>query len=75
MCFSGITLWAFPSPSLQDIFQTPLEALGAEHRTFLIVLRIARLPERITLSSIVKIYCPTENRVFSGYVRSTSVER
>ena len=52
MCFSGITLWIFPSPSLQDIFQTPLEALGAEHRTFLVVLRIARLPERITLSSI-----------------------
>ena len=68
--FSGIPSRVFPSPSLQDIFRTPLESLGAEHRTFLIVSRIARLLEKITLSSIVKNF-PRRKQSFQ---RSRSVD-
>ena len=59
--FSGYYFWVSPSLSLQDIFQTPLDLLGAEQIGFLAVRQEVRQtcrPFDIPGSKIVKILAP-----------------
>ena len=59
--FSGYYFWVSPSLSLQDIFQTPLDLLGAEQTGFLAVRQEVRhtcRPFDIPGSKIVKIKEP-----------------
>ena len=71
--FSGYYFWVSPSLSLQDIFQTPLDLLGAEQTGFLAVTQEVRhtcRPFDIPGSKIVKIY-PRRKQSFQ---RSRSVD-